>query len=97
MKPDYFDANYNLGALYYNQAVDIIKKAQDENDNDKYNKMMDKAKGIMKVALPYLEKAYSIKGTDKNTMISLKELYYRLGQVAKSKEVGDKLKELLGN
>ncbi|MCD6365912.1 MAG: tetratricopeptide repeat protein [Bacteroidales bacterium] len=94
LNADYFDANYNLGALYYNQAVDIIKKAQDENDNDKYSKMINKAKGVMKVALPYLEKAYSIKGTDKNTMISLKELYYRLGQVDKSKEVGDKLKEL---
>ncbi len=94
LKPDYFDANYNLGALYYNQAVDIIKKAQDEDDNNKYTKMMDDAKGVMKVALPYLEKAYSIKGTDKNTMVSLKELYYRLGQVDKSKEIGDKLKEL---
>ena len=94
LKPDYFDANYNLGALYYNQAVDIIKKAQDETDNDKYNKMMDKAKSIMKVALPYLEKAYSINDKDKNTMVSLKELYYRLGQVDKSKAIGDKLKEL---
>ncbi|HIE16428.1 MAG TPA: tetratricopeptide repeat protein [Bacteroidales bacterium] len=94
LKPDYFDANYNLGALYYNQAVDIIRKAQDENDNAKYKKMMDNAKRIMRMALPYLEKAYSIKNTDKNTMLSLKELYYRLGDVDKSIEIGNRLKEL---
>ncbi len=94
LKPDHFDANYNLGALYYNQAVDIIKQAQDETDNEKYNKMIDNAKNIMRLALPYLEKSYSINDKDKNTMISLKELYYRLGEVEKSKEIGDKLKEI---
>lgn len=92
LNPNYFDPNYNLGALYYNKAVEQIKKAQDETDNDKYYKMVEKAKGVMKIALPYLEKAYEITPEDKNTMLSLKELYYRLGNIEKSEEIGKLLK-----
>jgi len=82
-----FDANYNLGALYYNNAVETIKKAQDETDNDKYNKMVKQAKSVMQQALPFLERAHRLNPTDKNTMISLKEIYYRLGKLEKSKEM----------
>ena len=28
VKADYFDANYNLGALYFNQAVQGIERSQ---------------------------------------------------------------------
>ena len=29
LKPDYFEANYNLGALYVNQAAEILEKANE--------------------------------------------------------------------
>ena len=35
LKPDYFDAIYNLGALYVNDAVGIMGKANKLDLNDK--------------------------------------------------------------
>ena len=38
-------------------------------------------------ALPYLEKAYEIDSEDKNTLLSLKQLYYMNGDYKKSEEM----------
>lgn len=92
LKEDYFDANYNLGALYFNEAVEVNNKANDELDNKKAAAIQEQANEIFKQAMPYLERAREIKPTDKNTLNSLKALYARTGDSAKYEEVNELLK-----
>ncbi|HZK08949.1 MAG TPA: tetratricopeptide repeat protein [Bacteroidales bacterium] len=90
---DYFDANYNLGALYFNKAVEIITEAGNLplNETAKYDKMMEEGKAMMQKALPYLEKADSIQESDQITLQTLKEIYTRLGMMDKVKGVNERL------
>jgi tetratricopeptide (TPR) repeat protein len=92
LKADYFDAIYNLGALYFNQAVRINDAAQDIKDNKKYAEEQKKADGKFAQALPHLEKAHELDAKDVNTLSSLKQLYARTGDLEKFK----KMKTLLG-
>ena len=94
LKPDYFDAIYNLGALYFNQGVRITDKIKNELDNAVYAKGKEQADGFFNKALPFLEKARTIQPEDRSTLISLKQLYARTGQQDKYKEVDEKLKSL---
>ena len=91
--PDYFDANYNLGALYFNKAVEIITEAGNLplNETAKYDKKMEEGKAMMEKALPYLEKADSIQESDQITLQTLKEIYTRLGMMDKVKGVNERL------
>ncbi len=78
IKPDYFDANYNLGALYFNQGVSLVNKANNIKDNKEYAKAKIEFEEKFKEAKPYLEKAHAVEPKDRNTMISLKQLYAQL-------------------
>jgi len=94
LKPEYFDANYNLGAVYYNQAAEKTKEASslDLNDQANYDRLKGESDELFKKALPYFEKALALNGEDRNNLIALKEIYARLNQFDKAKEIGEKLK-----
>jgi tetratricopeptide (TPR) repeat protein len=89
----YFDALYNLGALYFNQGVKLNDIANNIKDNKLYAKEIKKADDKFELALPYLEQAYEIDDKDQGTLMSLKQLYARTGNTAKYKEVNDKIKK----
>ncbi len=72
-----FDAIYNLGALYFNQAVKMQEAANMIDDTKKYEAAKAEADKVFEKALPILEKAYTLNGDDKGVLISLKQLYYR--------------------
>lgn len=91
LNPDYFDAVYNLGALFFNEAGDTYKSLADIKDDNLYETEKKRADELLKKALPHLEKALSLNSDDKNTLISLKELYYRNGEEEKYKAVSAKL------
>ena len=95
-KEDYFDAYYNLGALYYNKGVKQIDVANaiPSNQPDKYEIEKNKADIEFKKAIPYMEKAHEINPKDKFTMESLKTLYYRLKMLDKQAEIIEQLKNL---
>lgn len=78
LKSDVFDYQYNLGALYFNQAADLYAQANKENDNKKYQDIKAKGDEKMKLAVPFLEKAHELNLKDLPTMESLKTAYYRL-------------------
>ncbi|MBK8847394.1 MAG: tetratricopeptide repeat protein [Bacteroidetes bacterium] len=82
IKPDYFDANYNVGALLFNDGAELINKANDlpPSKQKEYDALLAKANTNFKAAKPYLEKAYQLNNTDQGTLISLKQLYVRLGE-----------------
>ena len=64
------------------------------NNNNTHKKLKKQADEIFNKALPYLEKAYDLNKTDKNTLLSLKQLYYMNGNYKKSEEMKMKIAEL---
>lgn len=90
---EYFDANYNMGAMFYNQAVETFNKANQlpASKQKEYDAGIAKSKEQFGKALPYLEKALLIMPKDRNSMISLKEIYARLGDYTKSGEMKKRL------
>jgi tetratricopeptide (TPR) repeat protein len=95
LNPEYFEANYNLGALYVNQAADILDKANDLplDAVAEYDKQKALADQMLHNSLPYLEKSLELMPDDVNTMVSLKEIYTRLGMSDKLKTIDERLKD----
>ena len=94
INPDAFGTNYNLGALYFNAGVAINNKANDTSNNKQFEKLKKEAEASFAKALPFLETAYELNGEDKNTLLSLKQLYYLSGDYKKSEEMKKKIEEL---
>ena len=100
VKADYFDANYNLGALYFNQAVQGINKANDmwkpnmpSKEAAAQKKLETQAKELFNTAKPYLETAFSVNSEDVQTIRSLKDIYLRLEEDDKFLQMNDLLKK----
>ena len=94
LNPSAFGANYNLGALYFNQGVATKNKANATSDNSLYSKLNKEADAVFAKALPYLETAHNVNAEDKNTLLSLKQLYYLNGDYGKSEEMKKLIAEL---
>ena len=86
-----FGANYNLGALYFNTGVETNNKANSTSNNSSYKKLKKQADLSFSKALPYLEYAYEINSDDRNTLLSLKQLYYLKGDYKKSEQIKKEL------
>ncbi len=87
MKSDFFEAYYNLGAMIFNQGADMANAANEAKSDKEYQAAKAKADEKLKQSLPFLEKAYELNPTDRNTLISLKQLYIRLGETEKYNRV----------
>jgi tetratricopeptide (TPR) repeat protein len=48
VKPDYFEAYYNKAILYFNKAMEIVEKMNDENDNKKYEVLKSQREALLK-------------------------------------------------
>jgi len=99
IKPDYFDAYYNLGALYFNKGADMLKEANNipPNQQEKYEAAVKESFKELEKALPALEKAHEIDPNEESTMLTLKEIYFKLRNdsddyMAKYKEMNEKVK-----
>ena len=92
--PSSFGSNYNLGALFFNKAVELNNTANSTSDNNKYKKLKKQADEFFNKALPYLESASSLNPKDKNTLLSLKQLYYMKGDYKRSDEMKKIISEL---
>jgi len=93
LDPDYFDATYNLGVFYYNNAVKLYEEANKEADNKKYIDKKALADEELKKAVPVMEKAHLINPKDEGTMQTLKTLYYRLKMDDKLKQIKQEMGE----
>jgi TPR repeat protein len=90
MKAEYFDAAFNLGALYFNRGVKQNDYANTITDNKKYEVEAKKADDIFNKSLPWLEKAEKIGSEEPATM---KELYNTLAMLYRMTSQLDKEKE----
>jgi tetratricopeptide (TPR) repeat protein len=79
MQPDFYEAYFNKGIVYFNMAMDVINKMNDENDEKKYAALKEEREDLLRnKALPLMEKAYSIKSNDASVIKALREIYARL-------------------
>ena len=99
VKADYFDANYNLGALYFNQAVqgtnaanDMWKPRMTKAESTEQKRLEDEAKALFETAKPYLEAAHVAEPGDLETMRSLRDIYARTGEDDKLLDMTAKIK-----
>jgi tetratricopeptide (TPR) repeat protein len=85
-KPDYFEPYYNLGALYFNKTVEMLKEANKIpfNQPKKYEEAMVKVKAAFEKAQPFLEKAHELNPADIDAMTSLQQLYVQTKQNEKA-------------
>lgn len=92
--PNYFNAYYNIGVMYYNKAVEMYKAADEIKTPDEYGKAQEEADVVLKEALPYMEKANEIDPEEPSTLETLKTLYYRMGMTEKYEELKAKLESM---
>lgn len=96
LKPDFFESNFNLGALYFNKFVDIKKRASNlkTDQQAEYDSLMIESKKFLDLARPIVEKCRVIKPKDKDTVFMLKQIYANTNEREKAKEMDDILKTL---
>lgn len=94
LKDDYFDAYYNMGAILFNQAVELndAANAVPPSKPKEYDEKKAVATAAFEEAMPFLEKAHSLKEEDVNTMNSLKQLYAITKRNDKYMEMDAKIK-----
>ena len=92
-----FDAQYSIGALYYNKAakyVDVLNELASDFSaagTKKYDETKVVMDDLFKEALPYFLKAEAANPQDGNTIVALKEIYARLNNLEKSAEYKAKM------
>ena len=78
LDPKDFMAQYNLGNIKLTEVIEYHKKVLDIADVDEYNKAMEKVFTGYESVIPYFEKALALSPDEKNTISTLKELYFKL-------------------
>lgn len=94
--PEYFDALYNMGVIYFNQGVEQMNVANEKTDFKEFEKEKAKSDSLFKESLPYMERANKLKPEDAGVLESLKGLYYRFEMNDKYDKVKDKLDSMQG-
>jgi hypothetical protein len=91
-----FDAIYSIGSLYFNRAVELVKKANDLplNKAKEYDALVKESNELMNTSLPYFKRSESINPNDVNTLIALKEIFARMNDFDKVKEFTSRLENV---
>ncbi len=90
--PSNFDAQYSIGALYYNKAATYVDKLNSLSADltpagmKNYDATKEEMDALFETALPYFQKAETSNPEDLNTIIALKEIYARMNNLEKSNE-----------
>jgi len=67
-----------LGNIKLTEAINFHKKVQDIVDVNEYNKELEKVYIAYESVIPYFEKALELSPDEKNTLVTLRELYFKL-------------------
>ncbi len=76
--PKDFNSQYNLSLIELNKVASIHKMVNDIDDVDTYNKELDKVFKMYETVIPYFLKAHELNPKEQNTILTLKELYFKL-------------------
>ncbi len=93
LDPNNVRANYNMGLLFYNQAVNIINEMDYDVDIFTLSNTQDNTIVLFKQSLPYMEKAYELDPGRKETLIGLSGIYFSLNEEEKYKFFQNKIQE----
>ena len=100
LKPDYYDANYNLGVIQVNKAKPIIEKLQKTYKKTDQDVLEAQIKVVYNKALIYFEKCWEIgvpnddKKESYDLLDNMQRLYKNVGNTLKETEMKD-LKEIV--
>lgn len=94
---NYFDANYGLGALYFNEGVALNSAANDYpvNKVKEYEIKKAESRAAFKKSLPYMETAAMLDPNNYDAANTLFVIYAQLGNQAKSNEWKAKKTEIM--
>lgn len=95
LDPKYNNALLGLGAVYFNKAATINGKINDLALGDpKEAEYRDEMTENFKKAVPFLEKANELTPNNIEILTSLRQAYYKIGDVEKAKEMKTKIDSL---
>lgn len=96
INPKFFDAYFNLGALYFNTGAACQNAANKLplEKAEEYKKLTGEGTRNFELALPFLIKANELEPTDINTLLSLKQIYSIQGKKEKIDEINQKILDL---
>jgi len=94
IKPDYYDATYNIGVLYTTMANKYIEQANDitgfsKAEQEQYNNLIEQANGLLRTGLPYLKQAYEAQPSDDVKNV-LRSIYVKLNMTEEIKALDGK-------
>ena len=89
LKPDYYDAIYNLGALYINLSNKIKEQADaitgfSKAEQQQYDSLIEQANELVRTGLPYVQQAYEAQPSPELKSV-LKSMYVRLNMLEEAK------------
>ena len=89
LQPEQYDANYGLGSVYYNHAIDLAEEANalPMDQTAKYDELNNKSKELFGKAIPHFEEALKYKTNDYYTLVGLRNIYAKLGNTEKYQKV----------
>jgi tetratricopeptide (TPR) repeat protein len=92
--PEFFNSWFNIGALYFNNAVELYDLANTKEDLDEYNAAKAAADEELKRAIEPMEKAYELNPDEPATLKTLETIYYRLQMTDEYEAIKAKLKSM---
>ena len=89
IKPDYYDAIYNIGVLYTTMANKYIEQANEitgfsKKEQDQYNSLIEQGNELLRTGLPYLKQAYDAQPSDDVKNV-LRSIYVKLNMMEEVK------------
>jgi len=100
LNPEYYEANYNLGVVYYNEARNLLSELNNlplDEYRQKESEYVEHASEHFREALPYFEKAAEIKpDEDIQLLETLEGVYIRLKMEDKAAALEKRIKALTG-
>lgn len=96
--PENFKATFNLGTVFFNDAVEVSKQMSElsSNESAKLGAMEAKRNDLLKQAVPYLEKARQILPNDAATLNALRQIYLQLNDAENYKKINEALNSIEG-
>ncbi|MBK8352097.1 MAG: tetratricopeptide repeat protein [Saprospirales bacterium] len=94
INPDYGDAAFNIGVMFFNQGVELNKQMnaideKDDRDGKKFTAKKAERDAVFTKALPYLEKAYAIDPKNADYKQNLKKVYASMNMLEKAKALAE--------
>ncbi len=100
INPEFGDAIYSIGALYFNRAAYITREMVElERDysreaTQRYSALQKKVNELFEKALPYFLQAEAIDPNDPNVLVALQRIYANMDNLEKAQEYRDRLNTL---